>query len=296
MSIKNTILGQIVKQAKIRWDKLSEDEADKTIEEIKTPQEARETVTYNSDIKAIDGIAKIIELDKNEIEFIIDDIGSKSEIRRELAEKIKNGIQVGNKYEKIIEILSVIHNEWVKNNANKFMARPKDYQFVDLRLLSYEEAQSDLIFVKPILETCGIDIDEKELKRQFLNLQKQFLDENNIDSHEKLVDFLIEGAESYSTLKGLETDKGIGNGENYSIEELLKDREIAEQMANQIEIQIADQIEPPIFHQKTDLHTHLNAVLPSEVLADLVLTLLGRKIDPKILELKKEVNNWRRLK
>ena len=87
MSIKNTILGEIVKQAKIRWDKLSEEEADKIIEEIKTPQEARKTVTYDSDIKAINGISRIIGLDDDEIAFIIDDIDNKSKIRRELAEK-----------------------------------------------------------------------------------------------------------------------------------------------------------------------------------------------------------------
>ena len=41
------------------------------------------------------------------------------------------------------------------------MARPKDYQFVDLRLLSYEEVESDLIFLKPILEGCNIEMDNQ---------------------------------------------------------------------------------------------------------------------------------------
>ena len=141
------------------------------------------------------------------------------------------------------------------------MARSKDYQFVDLRLLSYEEVKSDLIFVKPILEACGVDIEDKELERCFLNLQKQFLNENNIDSHEKLVNFLSKGGEAYYTLKGLETNKGIENGDYHSIEKMLKDREITEQMANQIEQQIC--------HQKTDLHTHLNAILPSNQLIQL---------------------------
>lgn len=95
MSIKNTILGEIVKKAKIRWDRLSEEEADKILEEIKTPQEARETVTYDSDIKAINGISRIIELDNDEVAFIIDDIDNKSKIRRKLAEKIQNGIRTG---------------------------------------------------------------------------------------------------------------------------------------------------------------------------------------------------------
>lgn len=95
MSINKTILGKIVKQAKIKWDKLSEEKANKIIEKMVTPDEARKTVTYGSDIKAVNGIAKTIALSDNEIALIIEDIDNKEEIRNELARKIQNGIRAG---------------------------------------------------------------------------------------------------------------------------------------------------------------------------------------------------------
>ena len=95
MSINNSILGTIVKQAKIKWDKLSEEEADKIIKKIVTPDEARKTVTYDSDIKAVNGIAKIIGLDENEISQVVEDIDNRTEIRNKLAIKIQNGIRAG---------------------------------------------------------------------------------------------------------------------------------------------------------------------------------------------------------
>lgn len=165
------------------------------------------------------------------------------------------------KYTKIIDILSVIHDEWVKNNANKFMARPKDYQFVDLRLLSYEEVESDLIFLKPILEGCNIEIDNNSLKEKFLEIQKQYIQEQGIFSHSDLVQRLMEGSDFYTPLSELKTNKGKSDGEEHEINTLLQEKDIAENMASQIEEQIC--------YQRTDLHTHLNAILPEKKLIEL---------------------------
>lgn len=165
------------------------------------------------------------------------------------------------KYTKIIDILSVIHDEWVKNNANKFMARPKDYQFVDLRLLSYEEVESDLIFLKPILEGCNIEIDNNSLKEKFLEIQKQYIQEQGLFSHSDLVQRLMEGSDFYTPLSELKTNKGKSDGEEHEINTLLQEKDIAENMASQIEEQIC--------YQRTDLHTHLNAILPEKKLIEL---------------------------
>ena len=93
MSINKTILGEIVKHAKIKWDKISEKEANELIEKISNPEDARRTITNDSDIKAVNGIARIVRLDDNEISLVIDDIDNKLKIRSELARKIQDAIR-----------------------------------------------------------------------------------------------------------------------------------------------------------------------------------------------------------
>lgn len=283
MSIKNTIIGEIVKKAKIKWDNLNNEQVNDFVNGIESAEQANREITYGSEIKAIDSIAIIGDLTQEEIKTLLEDVYTKKEVSKELSEKISNKI-LDNKYEKILEILTHIHNEWVKNNSNKFLNRQKDFQFVDLKLLPYEEVLSDLIFLQPILEGCGIDIDDEILKKEFYNKQIEYLKKEGILSHEALVGKLMEGSDFYFTLKDLTTNI---DGKIVSIDEKLKNREIAESMANQIEDKIC--------LQKTDLHTHLNAVLPSEAIANLAFNLLEKEIKPDQLELNEDVNIWNRL-
>ena len=283
MSIKNTIIGEIVKNAKIKWDNLNIEQAINFIEGIDSSDKANKEVTYGSEIKAVDAITSICDLTQQERQTLIEDIYTKKEISTELSDKISRKI-LDDKFKNIFEILSHIHNEWVKNNSNNFLNRPKDFQFVDLKLLPYEEVLSDLIFLQPILEGCGIDIDDEILKKEFYNGQIQFLQDSGIKSHDSLVKKLMEGSDFYSSLNNLRTTR---DGETVLIDDIIRNLEVAESMANQIEQKIC--------LQKTDLHTHLNAVLPSKVMADLSLNLLGKKIEPSTLELYADVNIWNRL-
>lgn len=283
MSIKNTIIGEIVKNAKIKWDNLNIEQANDFIDYIESANKASKEVTYGSEIKAVEAIASISDLTQQQKQTLIEDIYTKNEISTELSDKISKKI-LDDKFKNIFEILSYIHNEWVKNNSNKFLNRPKDFQFVDLKLLPYEEVSADLIFLQPILEGCGIDIDDEILKKEFYNRQIQFLQDSGIKSHDSLVKKLMEGSDFYSSLNNLITTR---DGETVLIDDIIRDVEVAESMANQIEQKIC--------LQKTDLHTHLNAVLPSELMSDLSLNLLGRMIEPKKLELYRNVNIWNRL-
>lgn len=93
MSINNTILGLIIKQTKLKGDKLTEEEVNRELEKISTPEEARETITYDLDIKAVNGIKEIVDLDDNEVKQILDDIGTKIKIKNEIATKIRDRIR-----------------------------------------------------------------------------------------------------------------------------------------------------------------------------------------------------------
>lgn len=258
MSIRNTIMGIIVKNAKMNWEHMSEEDADKALDKFQSREEVINNVTYGSEKSAINGIMQVANLTHEEEKRMMDNVYNKDSIDEDIVIKIKTLIKNQGKEQIIIKILSTIHDEWVKNNANKFQARQKDYQFVDLRLLSFEEVKKDLIFLQPILEGCDIEINEAELEKYFLDIQKKYMIKKGIVSHEDLKERLKQGSDFYPILKGLYTNKGIKNGEDYSIEELLKKPDIVEEQARQIENEIVE--------LKTDLHTHLNGILQAETL------------------------------
>lgn len=160
-----------------------------------------------------------------------------------------------------LNILSTIHDSWVKKHPDNFMKvndsgerRNKERQFVPLELLDFGEVKSDLIFLKPILESArewvekayginateedklefkpAIIIDEEQLKKEFELRQQQYMIDNGIFSHEDLVAHLSNGAAFYPALEGLETPYGG------SIEELLQNPQIVEEMAKQIESRV----------------------------------------------------------
>ena len=214
-SIKNTIMGEIVKNDKIKLD---------DFEEISAEQ-------ANSEIKAINAIAKIAELTDEQKELLLKDVYTKENILKELSEPIKLKI-CENKYGNVIDILSHIHDEWIKSNSEEFLDSVNKYKFVDLKLLPYK-------YIK-----------DKELV-----------------SHEALVKKLMTGTEL----------KGFGN-----IEDKIKNKEDAENIARQIEEQIC--------HQKTDVHSHINAVLSGKTLSNLARDLLGEEIDPSTLEITETVD------
>lgn len=230
----NSIEMKIAKIAASNWGQ----QEPTTIEEAKG-------ITWGSEVAAINGMARVLNLDSEDIEKLVGtkeqdgEIYTQEVISEDIASKIRSAISRADKNESVLEILSTIHNEWVKNNSNNFLKvndkgerRNKERQFVPLELLDWGEVQSDLLFLKPILEASGIELDEKQLRDRFEVVQQEFLIDNGITSHEKLVEFLSKGAKSYPALEGIETKFG-GN-----IEQLLKDPTIVEEMAGQIESRV----------------------------------------------------------
>ena len=230
----NSIEMKIAKIAASNWGQ----QEPTTIEEAKG-------ITWGSEVVAINGMARVLKLDSEDVEKLVGtkeqdgEIYTQEVISEDIASKIRSAISRSDKNESVLEILSTIHDEWVKNNSNNFLKvndkgerRNKERQFVPLELLDWGEVQSALLFLKPILEASGIELDEKELRDRFEVVQQEFLIDNGITSHEKLVEFLSKGAKSYPALEGIETKFG-GN-----IEQLLKDPTVLEEMAGQIESRV----------------------------------------------------------
>ena len=197
-------------------------------------------ITWGSEVSSIQGIVKVLGLPPEMEEKMIKDVYESDSISPEVAKEIQSRIVgiTGTISPNIVKMLSTVHDEWVRNNPNNFMKetekgrRKKEYQFVPLELLSWKEAKSDLLFLKPILEASGIEVDEKAVEQQFEVAQKEFLAEHKILSKESLRERLKSGSEFYPALEGLDTKFG-GN-----IESLLKDETILEDMASQVEEQV----------------------------------------------------------
>lgn len=204
-------------------------------------------ITWNSEVSAVQGIVKALELDDEITEQLVGTKNENGELNRDgeiytndtisekIASKIREGIQGKDKNKTILGILSTIHDNWVINNCNNFLKpdRNKERQFVPLELLNWEEVESDLLFLKPILEASGIEIDEKQLRAQHTVQQNEYLIDNKIFSHDDLVNHLSRGAGVYPILSDLETKNG-GN-----ISELLNNPGIAEKMAKQVESKVS---------------------------------------------------------
>lgn len=235
---KNTVMGQITRDALMNWNGLGLEDAEKQVQEYGSADIASNNVTYGSELNSIKGIAQAIGLTEEQTKQLVADINTQDRVSPELASEISARIQSKGLEQTIIEILDVVHDGWVKDNPNKFEARPKNYQFVTLKLLDFKEASLDLLFLQPILEACGLNIDTMALKDEFLQEQEQYLQEQAIHSHEDLVAKLSMGAEFYPILEGLETNKGVKGGEKTPITELLKDSAIVEKMATQVEERI----------------------------------------------------------
>lgn len=198
-------------------------------------KEAKE-ITEGLEIDVVKGIIISLELDSSLEKDIIGDIYNKTEINNSVAKVFRRGVKSDAKNKKFLETLSIIHDVWVKNNANIFYKKNEDGApennerlFVPLYLLDWGEVKKYLIFFKLIYEGAGIEIDEDELKETFEVRQQEFLITNEIFSHKDLIQILRKGSKFYPILEDLE-----GANSN-KIDKLLANKEIADDVAKQIE-------------------------------------------------------------
>lgn len=232
---KDTVMGEITRDALMNWNGLSKEDAEKKVQEYGNAENASNNVTYGSELNSVKGIAEAIGLDANQVAQLTNDINTNSKVSPELASEIQARMTSKGLESTILQILSVVHDGWVKDNGNKFQARPKDYQFVDFKLLDFKEASLDLLFLQPILEACGITVDRQKLEDRFLQEQREYLQEQDIDSGEKLMEKISSGAEFYPALEGVTTNCGSKEGEKLLITDLMKnDQYISTKMVYQV--------------------------------------------------------------
>lgn len=102
----------------------------------------------------------------------------------------------------IMDTLFAVHDGWVKDNVKKFNAREKKHQHMPSELIGWKEAKADLLFVRPIFESAGIEVNEEELEQVYNGRVKEFFLNYGIKSARNLSDSITQGEEFYPALEG----------------------------------------------------------------------------------------------
>lgn len=138
----------------------------------------------------------------------------------------------------IMDTLFAVHDGWVKDNESKFMKKEGKHQlhqYMPSELIGWKEVKSDLLFVRPIFEKFGVEVDEAALEAEYNRRVKEFFLEHDIVGTDDVVSLVTQGKRFYPALEEYSDDvmdkltdsqyvkdnvvpdietKGIGNIEN----------------------------------------------------------------------------------
>ena len=190
LTADNNVYREIAKNALKNWNGLTEEEATEKTTNL-TERELEENVGARSSIKsAIYGIyGALAERGLTDTNYYDEDTGEyftseakkgvkevylgvfrrekSDEAFKHLAEKLE---MVEDKEKFTLDVLSNIHNDWVEGNVAKLRdsgRMNKRYQAMPLELIGFDEAKSDLLFLEPILNAGGMEVNEERLKEAY---------------------------------------------------------------------------------------------------------------------------------
>ena len=197
---------QVAKKAlmKKEWNGLSEQEAiniisSQTFDKIESQVYAKGSMDY-----AIEGIKKFLGLSDKDTEELSNFVynGGQSKVIDDW-KKDAELQDSDNKFNNLItNTLFYVHDGWVKDNMKKFNSREKKHQHMPSELIGWEEAKADLLFIKPIFETAGIEVNEDELKQVYDERVKDFFLDRGIKNSEDLTSEITKGEKFYPALSG----------------------------------------------------------------------------------------------
>ena len=230
----------IAKAALMNWNGLSQEEAEFKIQNESVSELENQVYAIGSVRNAVYAIAKIVKLtDKESLYFLDATINGpeNAEIFKYVANKAGNLDELSQ-----LMILSSIHDAWVINNSNekifnKKVDRKQLRQYAPLQLIGWNEVNSDLLFLKPILEAIGISINEQKLEEVYHNIVNTYLDDMEIKTEEDLSDLIASGRKYYDILP-IELEEKL----------IVRSDEISSQIVENW--QIKDKISARIFAEK----------------------------------------------
>lgn len=202
----------IAKNALMSWNGLSEEEAQKIIEtstfdELESQVYAKGSVTY-----AVEAVCNFLghnsELKDLLLHATLGDKQGKS-TRLSIPNSFKMfGQDLIEANFSVLDILSCVHDGWVKDNAKKFNKEGREgkkYQHLPIEMIGWKEAKADLLFVEPILDAMGIKVNENELEEEYNKRvvkyfnEKGLVDESGIKKS-AVTKLIVKGKDFYAPL------------------------------------------------------------------------------------------------
>lgn len=219
-----------------------------------TAEKATNNKTYGSEIAAINGLAERVAAKENLnpeqkekfVQKLKEEVYSKEMLSNEMQGRIQSAMGEGKDLDKaVVDVLGTIHDNWVKDNGKKFDAPGREkklYQFTDLRMMSYggDGATADLLFLRPILEGAGIEIDDASLEQTFNEMQKSYLADHDIHDKEGLTNYFKNIATNYPALVGVR--KGKTEADALIVDE-LQNPEVQSRMVEQVDGKVSKNYE-----------------------------------------------------
>ncbi len=194
---------EVAKEALMKWNNYSEQQAEEKISRQTIAELEEEVYAMGSMKYAVIAIAKEIDLTDDEtIQFFEAVVHgpTDAEIFNTVTEKVR-----GLTEEKKLDILAEIHDGWVLDNSSmeifeKKVSKGQTRQYSPIELIGWNEVRSDLIFLKPILESIGEKIDENTLEEAYRSRVKGYFEERDIEKVEDIKELIDEGKDYYGAL------------------------------------------------------------------------------------------------
>ena len=194
----------VAKAALMSWPPyLTEEEAEKKIQTESVQELEKNVDAMNSMKHAVIGIAKQIGLNEEETVKFFEVVINGPE-NAEIFSLVREKMQ-GFSEEQKLEVLSTIHDGWVKKYSdektfNKKVDRQQLRQYAPLELIGWNEVRSDLLFLTPILASVGVQVNEETLSQAYHVRVANYMDKMKINSQNDLTALVQQGRKYYPAL------------------------------------------------------------------------------------------------
>lgn len=177
---RNAPYYQAAKAALINWNGMDPVEAQKLIETGSRAEIEAQTGAHGSVYDAANRLGLGLGLTGKDLyDFTREALGQTTETR--MIDDVRERFQMLRNHnpemadimtaDLLLEASDEVHKGWTGRNATPFFGKKdikdQQYQYNPLELIGFKEVKSDLLFLRPLAEQIGINVDEELLKQRY---------------------------------------------------------------------------------------------------------------------------------
>ena len=208
----SSVYRRVPEECLVKWQNTSREDAEfyasyDTVHELENGSNKHDGVYSLSSIRAgLRSITRQLHLSDTVYDFfefaVIHDDDGINEIFDYIGDRLKT---VKNIDEFILTALADIHDKWVLDNSfeKAYLRKFKKhqlYQYTPIELIGWNELLSDLLFLEPILNCIGVNVDRDRLRKYYNEKILRYAEEHSITSKEDLATLVSTGSAYYPIL------------------------------------------------------------------------------------------------